>query len=128
MNRIFSLVFLFIILLSACNSTENKLIGVWKVDKVKTDFDENKTTPQMLEQIAEIQKQTHFQLRSDSVLIIISNNKTFEAVWSIDGENIIYYHFKNDTALHELGVFQDPFIVSKSKTALGIIETTYSKE
>jgi len=129
--KIISKIFLFGLFLFtvSCSSTENKLIGVWKVDNVKTEFDENKTTPQMLQQVVEIQKQMHFKIQDDSLMVIISNSNTFEAVWSFDKNNqIINYHFKDDTAIHKIGEYIEPYIISKSTTPLGVITTTYSKE
>ncbi len=121
--------FLSVILFVACSSTENKLTGVWKVQDVKTDFNENTSTPQMLQQIVEIQKQTHFKIKNDSLMVIISNNKTYEAVWSYDkNTSVINYHFKGDSQSHKLGTFVSPNIVSESKTQLGTITTIYAKE
>jgi len=129
MKIVSKLLFLSIILFVSCSSTENKLTGVWKVQDVKTDFNENKTTPQMLQQIGEIQKQTHFKIKNDSVMVIISNNKTYEAVWSFDKDTkVVNYHFKGDANIHKLGTFIDPNIVSESKTQLGTITTIYAKE
>ncbi len=123
------MLFLSVILLVACSSTENKLTGVWKVKDVKTDFNETRDTPQMLQQVVEIQKQTHFKIKNDSVMVIISNNKTYEAVWTFDKKTkVISYHFKGDTDAHKLGTFIDPYIVTESKTQLGTITTTYAKE
>jgi len=121
--------FLSIFLFVSCSSTENKLVGVWKVQDVKTDFNVNKTTPQMLQQVAEIQKQTHFKITEDSLMVIISNNKTYEAVWSYNKDDkVINYHFKDDTTIHKLGDVVAATIVSKSTTALGTITTIYAKE
>ena len=118
-----------VIILASCSTKNNKLEGVWKVDDVKTEFDETRTTPQMLQQVADLQKQTHFKLLKDSVLVIISNNNTLEAVWMFDKKNdIISFHFKGDTALHQLGVYKEPYIVSKTNTMLGDITVTYAKE
>ena len=129
MKVLSKVLFLSIILFVSCSSTENKLVGVWKVQDVKTDFNVNKTTPQMLQQVAEIQKQTHFKIMNDSIMAIISNNKTYEAVWSYDKDNeVINYHFKDDTSTHKLGNVVASTIVSKSTTALGTITTIYAKE
>jgi len=129
MKIISRLLFLSVVLFVSCSTTENKLTGVWKVQDVKTEFNENQTSPQMLQQIVEIQKQTHFKIMSDSVMVIISNNKTYEAVWSFDkNTQVISYHFKGDTDIHKLGTFVDANIVSESKTQLGTITTIYAKE
>jgi len=129
MKVLSKVLFLSIVLFASCSSTENKLVGVWKVKDVKTDFNVDKTTPQMLQQVAEIQKQTHFKIMNDSIMVIISNNKTYEAVWSYDKDNeVINYHFKDDTSTHKLGNVVASTIVSKSTTALGTITTIYEKE
>lgn len=129
MKILSKVLFLSIILFASCSSTENKLVGVWKVQDVKTDFNVEKTTPEMLQQVVEIQKQTHFKIMNDSVMVIISNNKTYEAVWSYDKDNgVINYHFKDDTSSHKLGDVVASTIVSKSTTALGTITTIYAKE
>ena len=129
MKNISLLLLLGVVLFASCSSTENKLVGTWKVEDVKTDFNESNTTPQMLQQIVEIQKQTHFKIRTDSVMVIISNNNTYEAVWSFDkSSQIVNYHFKDDTTVYKLGDYVDPYIISESTTPLGVITTTYSKE
>ena len=62
-------------------------------------------------------------------MVIISNNKTYEAVWTFDkNTKVISYHFKGDANTHKLGTYVEPNIVTKSKTQLGIITTTYAKE
>jgi cytochrome oxidase Cu insertion factor (SCO1/SenC/PrrC family) len=104
------------------------MIGTWKVYDVKTDFDERKTTPQMLEQYVEIQKQTHFKIVNDSVMAIISGKNTFEAFWIMNNSDVVFYHFKGDTTMHRLGEYKEPYIVSESKTKLGTIVTKYVKE
>jgi len=129
MKNISLLLLLSIVLFASCSSTENKLVGTWKVEDVKTDFNESNTTPQMLQQIVEIQKQMYFKIRTDSVMVIIINNNPHEAVWSIDkGNQVISYHFKNDTTVYKLGDYVDSFIITKSNKSFGIITTTYSKE
>ena len=129
MKNISLLLLLSIVLFASCSSTENKLVGTWKVEDVKTDFNESNTTPQMLQQIVEIQKQMYFKIRTDSVMVIIINNNPHEAVWSFDkGNQVISYHFKNDTTVYKLGDYVDSFIITKSNKSFGIITTTYSKE
>jgi hypothetical protein len=129
MKNISLLLLLGVVLFASCSSTENKLVGIWKVEDVKTDFNESNTTPKMLQQIVEIQKQMYFKIRTDSVMVIISNNNTYEAVWSFDkGNQVISYHFKNDTTVYKLGDYVDSFIITKSLKPFGVITTTYSKE
>ncbi len=116
---------------SACNSTpESKIIGIWKAQKVETDFDAQKTTPDMISQVVEMQKQTYFRMINDSVMTIISKNNTHEAKWKYDKETgSITYYFNGMQGIPSiLGIFEDGKIVSESKTPLGKITIYYEKE
>ena len=115
---------------SCGQSIEKKLTGTWKVADVRTDFDESQVTPQMLQQVVELQKQTYFRILNDSTMVIISNKNTYEANWTIDEENntITYFFEGNNTRGNELGKFEEGQIVSKSKTALGSMTIYYKKE
>ncbi len=128
--QIFTIVIIAIIIVSCGQSVERKLKGTWKVADVKTDFDESQVTPQMLQQVVEMQKQTYFRILNDSTMVVVSNKNTYEANWTIDEEtNTIMYFFEgNNTRGNELGKFEEGQIVSKSKTALGSMTIYYEKE
>ena len=118
------------ILVSCGKGTKQKLIGTWKVTDVKTDFDETKVTPEMLRQVVDMQKQTYFRILNDSALVIISNNNTHEAKWKFDDKTqTITYFFKGlGSRTNVLGTYTDGDIVNQSRTALGNMTITYSKE
>lgn len=127
---LFPLLFLAILVISSCGSnTESELIGTWKVSDVTTEFDENQVTPEMLAQVVEMQKQTHFRFLNDSMMVIISNNNTHEASWLFDEENqtITYFFSGMETQPNVLGTYSDKKIVNESQTPLGLIVTYYSK-
>ncbi len=128
---IVGLMLVFVIVTTSCSSTpESKLIGTWKAQKVETDFDEQYTTPEMLRQVAEMQKETFFKIIDDSTLIIVSPGNTHETSWTLDsGDQTISYVFEgNSTSLNNLGTVVEGKIVSKSKTPLGVITIYYEKE
>ncbi|MFK5855166.1 MAG: hypothetical protein QM503_03470 [Bacteroidota bacterium] len=120
-----------VIVMSSCGGTpESKLIGTWKAQKVETDFDEQFTTPEMLRQVVEMQKETFFKIIDDSTLIIISPGNTHETSWELNpSDQAISYFFEGDPKyLNKLGVFSEGKIISESKTPLGIITIYYEKE
>ena len=116
------------VLLAGCSKNSNELVGVWKVYDVKTDFDETKTTPQMLQQLVDIEKRNQLKFIDDSSLLIVTKDNTFEALWEKDDNNVIYYHFKNDTTKYKLAEYKKPYIITNSKTKIGTMTTTYEKE
>ncbi len=134
MKRIFfsfSLIFVAAMLFVSCsNSSESKFKGTWKAQKVETDFNETRTTPEMIAQVVEMQKQTYFRMINDSVMTIISKNNTHEAKWKYDKENkTISYYFSNMKGVPNiLGIFENGKIVAESKIPIGKITIYYEKE
>jgi len=125
------LLFLAFVFVTSCGSNpESELIGTWKVNDVKTVFNEDEVTPEMLAQIVEMQKQTHFRFLNDSMMVIISNNNTHEASWVLDEEDqsITYFFSGMEAQPNVLGTYSDKTIINESKTPLGLITTYYTKE
>ncbi|MDD3636428.1 MAG: DUF5004 domain-containing protein [Bacteroidales bacterium] len=119
---------LFLLVLWSCSSTpESKLVGTWKVTDVQIDFDEQKTDPATVNQVAEREKKTILKFTSDSTLSIIDNHNTHRAKWLLDENGVISYNFENDPILHELGTYLDGAITITSDTPLGEIVTVFEK-
>ncbi|HOI32424.1 MAG: hypothetical protein PHG67_05155 [Bacteroidales bacterium] len=116
-----------VVLLSCSSSPESKLVGTWKVTDVKVDFDEQKTDPGTLNQVAEREKKTILKFTSDSTLSIIDNNNTHRASWMLAEDGVISYSFENDPLMHELGTYKDGAITITSDTPLGEIITVFTK-
>ena len=131
MKRILVLSFVSLLLFAAsCGSNPKAdLIGTWKVDKVNTDFDENKVTPEMLNQIVEMQKETFFKFVNDSSMVIVSNNNTHEALWLLDDDGTISFFFKGkELNPTKLGKVENGQIISTSNSPLGTMTIWYVKE
>ena len=129
--RLSGLMIALAIFFSSCGgSPESKLIGTWKAQKVETDFDEQYTTPEMLRQVVEMQKETYFRITDDSTLVIISPGNTHETKWTLNPEDqaITYFFEGSPNYLNSLGTLTESKIVSKSKTPLGVITIYYEKE
>ncbi len=120
-----------ILMMASCGgSDESKLIGIWKVTKVETDFDENRVTPEMLSQVVDMQKQTYFRILNDSAMVIISGSNTHEANWNLNpaDESISYFFKGMESQLNSLGKISGDQIISESKTAMGMMTIIYEKE
>ncbi len=127
----FGVLLALVIFVSSCTTgPKGKLIGTWKAKKVETAFDEQQTTPEMLKQVIEMQKETYFKIINDSMLLIISPDKTHEATWSLNpADKTISYSFNGPMGyLNKLGILKDGKIVAKSVTQLGEITIYYEKE
>ncbi len=124
----------FVILAAAfftgCGSgNKNKVIGLWKVTDVQTQFDESKVNPATLQQVAELEKQTMLNFSTDSTLTIMMGEKNFEAFYVFDKTTgKIEYSFDGvGINMNELGVYADEAIISASETPVGTIKVTYTK-
>ena len=58
--------------LSACHQKTNSLIGKWEADKVHVQFDEQRSTPEVVKQVGEMEKHNYFTIDKDSVLVFNS--------------------------------------------------------
>lgn len=120
---------LMLVLVYACNTEKNKMLGIWKVTDVKTTFDETRVNPSTLQQVAELEKQTMLNFVNDSALTIMMGEKNFDAFYSFDeATGKIFYSFDGKGInMNDLGVYKDGVILSESETPVGSIQVTYSK-
>lgn len=72
MKKNIPLLFGLALLLSSCIETTNSIIGDWVADKVKVQFDENRSTPELVKQIGEMEKQNSISISADSILVFKS--------------------------------------------------------
>lgn len=127
--------FLFFIMTIAgtlgCSSgSKNKMIGTWRAANVHTEFDEQRVSPQMIQQVVEMEKQVFFKFLNDSMMHINTLDHTNRALWFFDKENgIITYRFiESGSPTNELGMYKDGKITAESETALGKITIVYKKD
>jgi hypothetical protein len=120
------------VMVSCQSSPESKLIGTWKVVDVETDFDADRSTPQMIKQVVDMQKQTFFKIINDSLMVIISTGNTYESKWRFNPEDqSISYTFDDwdeNSVPFELGVFDGSQIISKSDMPMGKMVVHFEKE
>jgi hypothetical protein len=134
MNKIvFVPTLLITLFLISCNSSqESKLIGTWKVTEVETDFDADRTNPQMIKQVVETQKQTFFKIVNDTLMVIISTGNTYEAKWKLNPDDKRITYTFNDwdgiSSPFNLGIYTGNQIVTESELAIGKMTVYFEKE
>ncbi|MBG0782868.1 MAG: hypothetical protein H0S84_11410 [Bacteroidales bacterium] len=125
--RKFTAALILVVIASCSSSPESKLIGTWKVTDVQVDFDEQKTDPGTVNQVAEREKKTILKFTSDSTLTIIDNNNTHKALWKLAEDGKVTYSFEGDQRYNDLGVYEEGKITITSDTPLGEIITIFER-
>ena len=119
MKKSLFLLLAFAMILSACTQKADSLIGIWTVSKVTVQFDEQRSTPELVKQVGEMEKQNSINISTDSIL-------TFKG---LDTEWQDRISLKNDTLLRKeavVGVWKNGEIVTKTESPLGEIVVVYS--
>ena len=109
-------------MLCACTPKADPLFGTWTVSKVNVQFDEQRTTPELVKQVGEMEKKNVITISNDSIL-------TFKG---LDEEWQDRISLQNDgTMLREgvaFGTWKNGEIVTRSGSPLGEIIVVYKKE
>ena len=112
---------LLLVLLCACTGKQDSLIGCWTVEKVNVEFDETKSTPEMVRQFGELEKGNVIEITKDSVLTLISEGDTLRGKCSLHGTRLTC-----DGVL--FGRYEKGQIETQTATPLGKIIVRYGKE
>lgn len=115
------LVALMVIMLSSCHRNNDPLIGRWTVERVNVEFDEKKSTPEMVRQYGEVEKGNVIEISKDSVLMFISEGDTVKGRCSLQGRQL----FLDGEAF---GTIEAGFLTTESSTPLGKVRVTYRKK
>ena len=108
--------------LYACRNDSPSLIGTWTVDKVNVQFDERRSTPELVKQIGEMEKQNTIVIGPDSLL-------TFN---NLEGETQGRMRLSKDGTMTcdgtVFGLWEEGRIVTRTNSPLGEILVTYRKK
>ncbi len=107
--------------LSACHRNDS-LIGTWTVEKVNVQFDEQRTTPELVKQIGEMEKQNVITISNDSTLTFKGLEETSQGRLSMKSDGTLLF---DDTVF---GQWKEGQIVTRTDSPLGEILVTYKKE
>ena len=108
--------------LCACHPKTDSIIGKWEADKVNVQFDERRSTPEMVKQVGEMEKQNYFIISNDSILVFNSLEMEMTGRVTTDKQGNLFL----DGAL--FGQWKDGQIVTRTKSPIGEIVATYRKK
>lgn len=109
-------------MLSACHPKADPLIGTWTVSKVNVQFDEQRSTPELVKQVGEMEKQNVITISNDSTLTFKGLEEEWQGRISLRSDG---------TILHEgiiFGIWKNGEIVTSNGSPLGEVVVTYKKE
>lgn len=122
MKRHFLLLLGLALSMAACNTETESLIGTWKADKVNVQFDEQKTTPALVQQIGEMEKQNTFSITADSILTFKGMDSEWQKPVSLkEGTTLLCGEMV-------FGKWSEGQIVTRTDSPLGEVIVTYRKE
>ena len=121
MKKSIPLLLTFAAMFSACTHDADSLIGTWTVSKVNVQFDERRSTPELVKQVGEMEKQNVISISKDSTLVFKGLEEEQQGKASL----------KNDTLYLEgtaFGVWKGGEIVTRTDSPLGEILVVYKKK
>ena len=115
--------FLFLaVLLAACTSKPDTLIGDWTADKVTVQFDENHATPELVKQVGEMEKQNRISIGNDSILVFKGLDGETQGRVTVDQHGVVYCDGQ------KFGIWKEGKVVTETPSPLGTIVIVYRKE
>ena len=107
----------------ACHrNPTDSLIGTWTVEKVNVQFDERRSTPELVKQMGEMEKQNVITINPDSTLIFKGLEESYQGRINLKGDGTL---LRDGTAF---GIWKDGEIVTRTDSPIGEILVTYKKE
>ena len=117
-----SLIGLALALTSCHNEATDSIIGTWRADKVNVQFDEHRSTPELVKQVGEMEKQNRISISADSTLVFKGLDTEMRGRLSLCDNGLLYC----DEQL--FGQWTNGQIVTQTTSPLGQIVITYKKE
>ena len=107
--------------LAACTSQSDPLFGTWNVSKVNLDFDERVTTPDMVKQVGDMERQNRLRIGDDSTMVFVSCGMELKGRLTLGNGGRVFCNGEL------FGTWADGKIVTKNMSPLGEIRVEYSK-
>lgn len=108
--------------LASCAPGSESLVGNWAVDKINVQFDENRSTPELVRQIGEMEKGNTFSISRDSILCFTGMDESFEGRVAIKDGHLLY------CGKSLFGEWRDGTVTTKTDSPLGEVVVTYRKQ
>ncbi len=110
------------LVLCACEPVHDSIVGTWTVEKVKVQFDESRTTPELVKQVGEMERENTFSISADSVLVFKGIDETSRGRFNLVGDSTILVDGK------VFGIWMNGQIITKTTSPLGEVVIYYNKE
>ena len=107
---------------AACHrNPTDSLIGTWTVDKVNVQFDERHSTPELVKQMGEMERQNVITISKDSILTFKGLDENYQGRVSLQNERTLLF----EGAV--FGQWKKGQIVTSVDTPIGEVVVTYKK-
>ena len=108
---------------AACyrNPTDS-LIGTWTVDKVNVQFDERHSTPELVKQMGEMERQNVITINKDSILTFKGLDENYQGRVSLQNERTLLF----EGAV--FGQWKEGQIVTRTDSPIGEVVVKYRKK
>ncbi|MBR3730370.1 MAG: hypothetical protein IKN08_05600 [Bacteroidales bacterium] len=108
--------------LCACHHKADPLFGTWTVDKVNVQFDEQHSTPELVKQIGEMERQNVISITADSTLTFKGMEDSLQGRLSLKNDGTLLL----DNA--DFGQWKDGQIITRTGSPVGEITVSYRKK
>ena len=108
--------------LCACHHKADPLFGTWTVDKVNVQFDEQHSTPELVKQIGEMERQNVISITADSTLTFKGMDDSLQGRLSLKNDGTLLL----DNA--DFGQWKDGQIITRTGSPGGEITVSYRKK
>ena len=108
-------------LLGACHHETDSIIGKWEVDKVNVQFDENRTTPEVVKQVGEMERQNVITINSDSIMTFKGLDESLQGRLSLNSDGTLLL---DGTVF---GQWKDGSLTTQTTSPLGEVVVRYKK-
>ena len=103
-----------------CNPTDS-LIGTWTVDKVNVQFDEQRSTPELVKQMGEMEKQNVILISKDSTLTFKALDSSTQGKLKLNADGTLFLNGTN------FGQWKEGQIVTRTNSPIGEVVVIYKK-
>ena len=106
--------------LFSCTDHRDPLAGRWTVDKVNVEFDESKSTPEMVRQFGEMEKGNVIEISKDHELLFITNGDTLRTECVLEEDRLLC-----DGKV--FGYLKDGKLITEEVSPLGKVTVNYRR-
>ena len=120
-KRLLLLAGLAVALVACHRNPTDSLIGTWTVDKVNVQFDERRSTPELVKQMGEMEKQNVILISKDSTLTFKALDSSTQGKLKLNADGTLFLNGTN------FGQWKEGQIVTRTNSPIGEVVVIYKK-